>query len=193
MKDKIAKYISEFGKLGDAEIEKLLDNISPKQFKKGTFLLKEGEFSDNCYYVLKGCVRQFHVDKYGGEKTTDFYTENQAITPFKNHSANAPSKFNLECLEDSFLTVSNPAIENEMYRNFPGLESITHKMMEKDFGNLQNDYVDFISSSPEQRYLNLLNKRPYLFQRVPNYQIASYLGITPESLSRIKRRVIKKK
>lgn len=193
MKDEITKYISEFGHLSDSEIEIFLSNISPKRFKKGTFLLKEGEFSDNCYYVLNGCVRQFHFDKNGEEKTTEFYTENQAITPFKIYSDKVPSKFNLECIEDSFMTVSNPSIENEMYKNFPGLESITHKMMEKDFGNLQDDYVNFISSSPEQRYLNLLNKRPYLFHRAPNYQIASYLGITPESLSRIKRRVIKKK
>ena len=193
MKDEIAKYILQFGKLNDSELQTLVHSINYKHFEKGTFLLREGEFSENCYYVLKGCVRQFHIDKQGKEKTTEFYTENYSISPLNNYSAQFPSKINLECIEDSILTISNPSIEKEMYDEFPELKTITHKMMEQDFAELQNKYVNFISSSPEQRYLNLLNKRPYLFQRAPSYQIASYLGITPESLSRIKSRVIKKR
>ena len=80
-----------------------------------------------------------------------------------------------------------------MYETFPKLEIITRMMMEQDLGKSQDAMANFITSSPEERYLNLQKTRPDLLQRVPQHQLASFLGVTPESLSRIRNRMAKNK
>ena len=91
------------------------------------------------------------------------------------------------------LLIGDPHRDTELFTKFPILVDITRNMIETDLGNIKNTLTKFITSSPEQRYLNLLDERPELLQRVPQHIIASYLGMTPESLSRIGKRIIKKK
>jgi CRP-like cAMP-binding protein len=141
---------------------------------------------------LKGCVRQFVIID-GEEKTTVFFTEEQAVAFFSNHAEQRASKYYLSCVEDSTLIVGNLDLEQEMYQKFPKLAPITRAITEKDYGKTQEILASFITSSPEERYVNLLKTRPELLQRVPQHQIASYLGMTPESLSRIRKRVSEKK
>jgi len=91
------------------------------------------------------------------------------------------------------LIVGNFHLEQAMYEQFPKLQAITRSMMEHDFGRTQEALARFITSSPEERYVHLLTTRPELVQRVPQHQLASYLGVTPESLSRIRKRMALKK
>lgn len=91
------------------------------------------------------------------------------------------------------LVVGSLDYEQEMYQKFPKLAAITRALMEQDFGKTQEALVAFISSSPEERYQKLLAERPALLGRVPQHQLASYLGVTPESLSRIRKRIFMKK
>src|SRR5690606_9183547 len=95
----------------------------------------------------------------------------------------------LTSVEDSVLLIGDPEKDQKVYAQFPILENLTRRMTELDFGKTQNSFARFITSSPKERYLNLLRERPGLIQRVPQTIIASYLGITPESLSRIRRRI----
>ena len=88
------------------------------------------------------------------------------------------------------IIVSTPERDAEVYKSFPILAGITRKMMEEDFGKTQDDFSKFITSSPEERYMNIIKERPKLLQRVSQLHIASYLGITPESLSRIRKRTL---
>ncbi|GAA4318388.1 hypothetical protein [Compostibacter hankyongensis] len=83
--------------------------------------------------------------------------------------------------------------EQLMYRQFPALEAITRKIIEQDYGKTRENFAVFITSSPEERYIHLLKTKPELVQRVPQHQLASYLGITPESLSRIRKRIATKR
>ncbi len=184
--DFISKYIS----INEEEKKAILSLDIFHSVKKNTILLKQGQYIDNSFFVLKGCVRSFYMID-GEEKTTSFYTEMDSIIP---HSivSRKPSEYNLSCVEDSVLVISNPSRENEILKKFPKFETMCHKLSEELLVKQQIDFDSFKLSSPEQRYLTLTEKRPDLIQRVPQYQLASFLGIKPQSLSRLRLRVIKK-
>lgn len=152
-------------------------------------LLRQGEVASKCYFVLSGCIRQYTCGADGKEITCNFFTEKQAAVLFKSYKQKIPSDYFLSCVEDSILLIGDLASEEAMYLKFPELKEITRSIMELNFGETQEESAMFMGASPEERYLNLLEKRPDLIKRVPQHQLASYLGMTPESLSRIKKRI----
>lgn len=185
--DFIARYIS----LTDDEKNALLSLDLFHTVKKGTILLKEGQNSKESYFVLKGCIRSYYIID-GEEKTTAFYTEMDTLTP---HCVinKTPSEYFISCVEDSILTISNADMEAEVNSKFPKFDIMCRKLSEELLAKKQIDFDEFKTSSPEERYLNLLQKRPDLIQRVPQHQLASYLGIKPQSLSRLRARITEKK
>lgn len=191
MRSTLISFISKFDSLTNEEIEIIADNIKVQSVKKGTVLVKEGQICEACYFVLKGCLRQYVIVD-GTEKTTQFYTEEQAAVLFSSYSNQVKSESYLTCVEDSLLIVGEIGSETKMYEEFPKLEQITRLMMQQNLGKSQDEFTRFITNSPEERYLYLLKTRPELFQRVPLNQLASYIGITPESFSRIRRRIVMK-
>ncbi|GAA5220776.1 Crp/Fnr family transcriptional regulator [Membranihabitans marinus] len=182
--DYLAKYIT----LTEEEKKILLDLDVFKQYKKGSILLREGQVSDFGYFVIKGCIRSFTMVD-GVEKTTAFYTEAESCEPLCKINKK-PSTSYVACVEDSILVVANSAMEVEVFEKFPRFETLCRLLSEELLANKKAEFDEFRTSSPEQRYLNLLNTRPDLFQRVPQYQIASFLGITPQSLSRMRNRLV---
>ena len=191
MKNILFKYMSSFTTLTEEEQQAIADEIVIEEFKKGTVLLGQGDVPAKCYFVLKGCVRQYSIDEEGREVTSNFYTEEQAIAVFNCHKRDKASEYTFTCLEDSVLIVGDLNIEEDMYRKYSQLELMTRKMIEESLGQVQEEFAAFVASTPEERFKSLLRKRPHLIERVPQHQLASYLGITPESLSRIKKRVRK--
>ncbi|WP_442602412.1 Crp/Fnr family transcriptional regulator [Paenibacillus sp. KN14-4R] len=191
MKSILFKYLTRFTSLNEEEQQALIDDIRIEEYKKGTMLLRQGDVPDTCYFVLKGCVRQYSIDETGKEVTSNFYTEEQAASIFNQHKQDKSSAYSLTCLEDCILVVGDLDAENDMFNKYSQLETMTRKMVEENLGEVQDEWASFIASPPEERYKALLRKRPYLVDRVPQHQLASYLGITPESLSRIKKRVHK--
>ena len=188
MKEVLIQYMKRFSDLSESELEKLIVDVPVGTFKKGTVLLHQGEVPDKCYFVLKGCVRQYAVNEDGIENTSNFFTEEQSVTIFNQHTEDRRSKYFLSCVEDCTLIVGDLATEQEAYDMHPVLEVMTRNMIQEDMGAMRDDFSSFISSTPEERYHALMEKRPDLMDRVPQYQLASYLGIKPESLSRIKKR-----
>jgi CRP-like cAMP-binding protein len=185
--DFLAKYIA----LTEEEKNALVSLDIFRAFKKGTVLLKEGQRSSDGYFVLKGCLRTFYVVD-GNEKTTAFYTEMEGITP---HCVlnKQPSEYFIACVEDSILTVSDPSMEEEIFEKFPRFETLCRILSEELLAKSQLSLDQFKTFSPEERYLDLVEKRPDLLQRVPQHQLASFIGITPQSLSRLRARLIDKK
>ena len=185
----LIQYISQFKPLSEAEAEEVLKIIKVKSFKKGTILLKEGQVTKLCYFVLKGCIRQyFLVD--GEERTTHFFTEGQPVTPYEGTFKRVPAKYFLACVEDTLVSVGTPEDEAAFFEKFPQLEPARNLAIEEELGKSHDRFSSFLLNSPEERYLNLLKSRPDLLDRVPQYQLASYLGVTPESLSRIRKRIM---
>ena len=191
MKKILFKYMSTFTSLNDEEQHAIAENITIEEFKKGTILLGQGEVPTKCYFVLQGCIRQYSIDEKGKEVSSNFYTEEQAITIFNHHKLDKSSAYSFMCLEDSVVVVGDLETEKDMYDKYTELETMTRKMIEGNFAQVQGEFAAFIASAPEDRFKALLVKRPSLIDRVPQHQLASYLGITPESLSRIKKRLHK--
>ncbi len=184
--DFISKYIS----LTEDEKNAILSLDIFHSVKKGTILLKEGQKSNDGYFVLKGCIRTYYIID-GEEKTTAFYTEMEALTP-PCIISKTPSEYYISCIEDSILLVSNSDMELEINNKFPKFEKMCRILSEELLAKQRIDFDEFKTSSPEQRYINLLQKRPDLIQRVPQQQLASFLGIKPQSLSRIRARILEK-
>ena len=190
MQDILFEFISKYISLTEDEKNAILSLDLFRSVKKGTILLKEGQKSQDEYFVLKGCIRKYYMID-GEEKTTAFFTEMESLTP---HCAinNAPSEYFVSCLEDTILTVTNADMGVDLNVKFPKFELMCRILSEEMLAKQQIDFDEFKTSSPEQRYLNLLQSRPDLIQRVPQQQLASYLGIKPQSLSRLRARILEK-
>ncbi|MBK9257223.1 MAG: cyclic nucleotide-binding domain-containing protein [Saprospiraceae bacterium] len=191
MHDILFDFISKYVSLTEGEKDALLSLDIFHQVKKGTVLLKEGQKSHESYFVLKGCIRVYYMID-GEEKTTAFYTEMEGLTP---HCViyKTTSDYFVSSVEDCILLVSNTDMSVEVNRKFPKFEIMCRMLSEELLAKKQIDFDEFKTSSPEQRYLNLLQKRPDLIQRVPQHQLASFLGIKPQSLSRLRGRILEKK
>lgn len=190
MKNILFDFISKYISLTEDEENAILALDLFRSVKKGTTLLKEGHKSQDSYFVLKGCIRVYYIIE-GEEKTTAFYTEMDALTP-PCVINEAPSEYYISCVEDSILLVSNSDMSEEINVKFPKFETMCRIFSEELLARQQINFDEFKTSSPEQRYLNLVQKRPDLIQRVPQHQLASYLGVTPQSLSRLRARILEK-
>lgn len=190
LKEKIRAMISKFKILNKEEIETLVEKTVVDEFKKGTLLLREGQVPTKCFMVVEGCVREYII-KDGEEKSTAFFMEGDTFTPHSKDSK--PSQYYWECAEDCILTISNKSFEEEIRALLPRLNDVFQEIAIEKINKSKEEWSQFVSSSPEERYLNLLEKKPHLLERVPHHQIASYLGIKPQSLSRIRKRIIDQK
>lgn len=190
MKNILLKYMSVFTSLSEDEQRAISESLRMDEYKKGTTLLRQGDPpSIKCYFVLMGCVRQFYIDESGKEVTSNFFTEEQAIPIMNEQKQNDLSKYSFVCVEDCLLVVGYGDSEKILFNQYPQLETMIRQMMEINLDEIQEHFREFIHSSPEERYQSILKKRPQLVELVPQHQLASYLGITPESLSRLKKRM----
>lgn len=187
MQEELFAFISRHMTLTDEEKGAIADLDLFRKFPKGTVLLKAGETSDEGYFVMQGCLRTYYVIG-GEEKTTAFFTESETLAP-PCVATGGPSELFVACVEDSIIAVSNQRMEREMFERFPRFESLCRILSERLLAKSQASLDAFKTSTPEQRYLHLLDHRPDLLQRVPLHQLASFIGVTPESLSRIRKRI----
>lgn len=183
-------YMRQFAPMTDEELDQIQSLIKIKRYPAHFLLAEEGRPINKCLFVLKGLIRQFVV-KDGTEKTTHFFSEGQPVTTTFMFD-DAPSKFALVCAEDTIVIEGNEEDSEEFFAQMPQFEYYNRVGVEYETKRVNEQWVDFVLSTPEERYENLLQTRPDLFQRVPLHQIASYLGVTPESLSRIRKRLSKK-
>lgn len=190
MQDILFDFLSKYVSLTDEEKNAIVSLDIFHSVKKGTVLLEEGQTSKENYFVLKGCIRSYYIIN-GEEKTTAFYTEMEAFTPHCVVSK-TPSEYYVSCIEDSIILISNSDMVEEVNSKFPKFDTLCRILSEELLAKQQIDFDEFKISSPEQRYLNLIQKRPDLIQRVPQHQLASYLGIKPQSLSRLRARIVGK-
>lgn len=190
MEPLLLDFIADHIELTEDNKQFIENMIVTKRYKKGALVLKEGEKSEDSYWVIKGCLRSyFLVD--GKEKTTEFYTEQDVVAPVCVVDKK-PSQYFISCEEDAVLLVSNPKLEESGFAQFPQFEKLCRLMSEIQSAKKQAALDNFKLSNPEQRYIHLLQTRPELLQRVPQHQLASYLGILPQSLSRLRKRIISK-
>jgi CRP-like cAMP-binding protein len=192
MEKKLLDYFNRLMPLLPEEREAIAATINIQKYKKGTMLLSEGQVSNAAYFVLDGCVRQYYITENGEEVTTNFYMPEQWVTTIQSFRNQTPSNHFLSCATDASLVVGNREKEDFLYKKFPRLETVSRLVMEQVFAEHQEQLANHLTNTPEQRYARLLEYSPDLLLSVPQHQIASYIGVKPESLSRIRKRMAQK-
>ncbi len=179
--------LSDFVPISKDMEEIIIKHLEFKTISKQENVIREGQIAQECLFILKGCIKKYYLVD-GEERITNFYTEGQVVTP-NSYTNKKPSKYFLTALEETIALVGDPDTEQEALKKYPQLASVTGIITEKLMVKLSDEFDNRINHSPEERYLQLIKERPDILQRVPQYQIASYLGIKPESLSRIRKRL----
>ena len=184
----LIRYFTNIASLSEEEAQAIVNSMEVRKYPKGTILLREGQISRECYFVLKGCVRSYILQE-DEEKIDNFFIEEDWIIAMDSFLYQKPSLHYLVCCEDTELVVGTSRKEEELFEAHPRFESIARKVMEQSFAQMQTDMRRYYTETPEMRYQKLLQERPSLIQRVPQYQIASYIGVQPETLSRMRARM----
>ncbi len=190
MNHNLTDYFSKFVSLTPEETGFIRDNIPVQKMGKDAFLLKQGEVSKAFYFIIKGCVRLYYVVD-GEEKTAFFYMENEFVSSYESFTRQVPASHNLQCIETCELAVISFENAHLLLKRYPKFEFLARMMMEEELMVYQDIIASFITLTPSQRYLKLCEKKPALLQRIPQYHLASFLGVRPESLSRIRKRLAK--
>ncbi|MFY0598571.1 MAG: Crp/Fnr family transcriptional regulator [Cyclobacteriaceae bacterium] len=191
MKEMLTQFLINLDKFSRNEVNAIVEHTETESFKKGTIILKESQISNECYFVLKGCIRQYQLVN-GEEKTTGFFIEGQAVVLYSSYLEKISSNYYLSCVEDSVLAIGTRGQEQELRQQYPNLEHLVYNLMSKDFIKAQ-EHIELLKNySPEERYLAVMQHQPELVNRVPLHQIASLIGITPESFGRIRKRILTK-
>lgn len=191
MFDQILQHISRFISLDQREQDAFISRLQVKKYKKNELILQQGEVCNYAYFINKGCFRYYYLVE-GKENTTQFFFENSWYTDFESFLSGKATKLNIQTIEKSELLLLTSSDLQSLYVEFPKFEKLGRQMAEKAFLGARNRSEMLQNQSPEERYLTLIKDRPKVFERVPQHYIASYLGIQPESLSRIRKRIFNK-
>jgi CRP-like cAMP-binding protein len=176
-----------------AQAEEYIYSISTeKTVSKGEILIREGQTVNKTFFVTQGSLRSFCVDKEGKEHTLQFAIRDWWISDFIAIYGNKPASLTVECISDSSVIEFNAQKLNEIYLQFPEFEPFQRKNLERHVVSLHKRILNQLQLTALERYNLFLEQYPNIEQHVPNYHIASYLGITQQSLSRIRVQKAKK-
>ena len=192
MTTKIIQSIKLIASLNEAEEKAFLRILEVKVFKKKAFLLQEGKLCNKITFVNKGCVRLFY-NVEGAENTMQFFFGDSWYTDYASFLTGNPTIENMQALVETEVIQFTKNDLYSLYNTMPVFERIGRVFAENAFLSISQLNQMKTNEEPEVRYINLLKRRPELIQQVPQHYIASYLGIKPETLSRIRKRILTSK
>lgn len=188
----IESYLSDILELPVEAVNLCSSHYLRKIVAKNEFLLREGEVCKGTYFVEKGLLRMYSIDNNGKEHIIQFAPEKWLISDRSSLHFNEKSRYFIEAVEDSEVL----ELKNDFFSNinaaFPNTIENNDKLLQKHIRSLQNRVNSLLADTAEERYMSFIKMYPDLLQRVPQWMIASYLGITPESLSRVRKELAKK-
>ncbi|MCB9202246.1 MAG: Crp/Fnr family transcriptional regulator [Flavobacteriales bacterium] len=187
MYEEINKHISDLGYLTPSEIELFNSKLEYREVKRKTFLLRSGEVCNDIIFIRKGCLRSFYINSLGAKITVNFGVENWWMVDIASFHDRTPSKVFIETLENSELLFLSHKNQEELYQKIPAFNAITRKLLEKRVASMEQRLMLLVTEQARERYLDFLNRYSNIARRVTQLQIATYLGITPEFLSKTKR------
>lgn len=190
--DHLIAYFAQYIPLREIEKNDLKNRTVEKRVKRRQFILQEGDVCKHYTFVVSGCLKMYGVDSEGVEHNIQFASENEWIADIASFHSGKGSRFYIEAIEPSVVLQIDQVNLIYLYHNHPKFDRIFRVINENRFIELQNRVLQNISSTAEERYFMFLEQYPKLANRLPNTQIASYIGITPEFLSKIRRLSSKK-
>jgi CRP-like cAMP-binding protein len=186
------KYIEGRISLTEEQYGRLQALCIIKKLRKKQYLLQEGDTWKYHAFITKGCMRTYSIDEKGLEHIIYFGIENWWIGDKESLMFNQPSKYNIDAVEDSEVVLFTDSNFNLACKEIPAFNDMINNILQRSFANSQSRIQAAISYTAEEKYLNFLNKYPGFATRIPQSMIASYLGITPETLSRVRNLSAKK-
>ena len=186
----LLNYIKRYISLTAEEEGLLLSKVRFRKYLKGQFVVQQGDVCTYENYVISGCLKSFHIDPNGQEHIVMFAIEDWWTGDLGSFITQSASSFNIQCLEPCELAqFAYPELE-ELYQQIPKLERFFRIIIQKAYVASQQRVVNNLSLPAKERYLQFLKQYPKIDQRVPQYMIASYLGITKEFLSKVRSQLI---
>lgn len=191
MFDTFLQYLADYSPIpvSDEDINLIRQSFKPKKLRKRQYLLQEGDVCKYLSFINKGAFRQFTVDDKGNEHIIRFGIERWWMADYEGFINETPSRYSIEALEDSELLQITSEAMNTLKRNVAAIDDMVNKMNQRSYISNQKRIHSSISNTAEDRYTDLINTYPEFLQRFPQSMIASYLGISPETLSRVRKQM----
>ena len=186
--DFLISYFNNYLPLNEEEQEAVRNSFSLKKVRRRQYILQEGDICKVNTFIVSGCFRMFMVDNDGKEHNLQFAIENWWILDIESFYSEKPSKLYIEALEDSVVLQLKKEDQLNLFE-FPKFNRVFRVFIENAVVSYQRRILQNISSTAEERYIDFMERYPSIFNRISNVQIASYLGITPEFLSIVRKRI----
>ncbi len=183
-------YINKFIDLTSEEEELLLSKIVFRRYLKNQYIIQQGDICRSINFIISGCTKTFYMDLEGQEHIVMFSIEDWWTSDLGSYITQSPADFNVQCIETSELIQFTHENLEDLYSKIPKLERLFRKIVERAYVASQKRIIRNFSLDAKQRYKIFKTTYPKIDQRVPQYMIASYLGITKEFLSKIKSQII---
>lgn len=188
MKEQIKTYFNRYVEFSDTEIDEIYSILISKIFQKKDYILREGQICKSNYFIINGLVRSFYIDDKGNEKITQFALENWWVTNMESYIKNIPSYSSIQAIEKTTVLIVDKVELERLFKSIPKLERFFRIITENMLIAIQRRNDIYLQMKSKDRYASLINHFPNFIQRVPQYMIASYLEITPEYLSELRKK-----
>lgn len=186
MFDQLYENIQQYVSLTDKDWEVLKNNIRPKRMLKRQFLLQQGDICHEIAFIEKGALYSYSIDQKGNQHVMQFGFEGWWIADLQSFLTNTPSTLNIEVLEDSELLLIDQKNQQALLQQIPEYEKYTRLLFQNAYVALQQRVENALGLTAEEKYNRLIERNPDFINRVPQHLVASYLGISPETLSRVR-------
>lgn len=173
-------------------INSIAENCKSAWYKKNEFLLRQGDICRQVFFVEQGVLRQYSIDEKGKEHILYFAPENWLVADRESIFFNEPGSYFIQALEDSKVTIIDQSFINDLAEHNPSFLTFNNRLLHNHIRHLQKRITQLLSATAEERYLDFTKIYPDILLRVPQAMVASYLGITPESLSRVRKDLAQK-
>lgn len=186
----LIRIVAEEVPVPDEEAGLILSFFKEKKYKRNILLLRSGETAHEVFFVLKGALHQFYIDEKGNERSCNFTFEHDFITDLESFSRQTKSESSIKTMTETICMVIRCADVVTLMQQSPAMAAFFRILIERIAAGSIKRTKSLLSFSPEQQLLELIQDQPEIFQRIPQRYIAQYLGIAPESLSHIKKRMM---
>ena len=185
-------YLEERASFTDAELQLISTKFVPTRLRAREFLQRAGAVAQHAAFVARGCLRSYTIDSRGREHIVKFAPETWWVADNTSLASGTPSDYFIDALEDSDLLLIDPRSHETLAENVPGYAAAHRQGLQRHAAAKDKRIISSLSASAQDRYLQFLDTYPSLVTRVPQWMVASYLGVSPETVSRIRRKLSRK-